>query len=121
MSLQSSKTRGDMASGTAITSQNKDKNLEKKPEVKDLVQQLKKLIEWEQFAENLPKIEQHHIKMIKAENKDNIDGQKRALFNKWLAIYPGAKYSDVIEALEKADENTLANDIQKELKADTEP
>ena len=87
--------------------------MEKRPEVKDLVQQLKKLVRWEQFAENLPKIEQHHIKIIKAENKDNIDGQKRDLFNKWLAIYLGAKYSDVVEALEIAGETTLAGDVRK--------
>ena len=118
-SLQSSKTRKDTTGGTAITSQNKEKKLERKPEVKDLVQQLTKLVHWERFAENLPKIEQHHIEMSKAENNDNIDGQKRALFKMWLEIYPEAKYSDVIEALKKAERNDLANDIQKELEANT--
>ena len=87
--------------------------MEKRPEVRDLVLKLNTLIEWDGFAENLPKIEQHHIKKIKAENKGDIDGQKRALFNKWLAIYPEAKYSDVVEALEKAGETTLAADVRK--------
>ena len=30
--------------------------MEKKPEVKDLVQQLATLVHWEQFTENLPEI-----------------------------------------------------------------
>ena len=110
-SLQSSKTRGD-TTGVTATSQNKENKLEKKPEVKDLMQKLKTLIEWYKFAENLPKIEQHHIKKIKYENKGDIDEQKRALFNKWLAIYPGAKYSDVVEALKTAGETTLADDVR---------
>lgn len=89
--------------------------MEKRPEVKDLVQKLKTLIEWDGFAENLPKIEQHHIQKIKLENKEDIDGQKIALFNKWLAIYPEAKYSDVVKALEKAGETTLADEVRKGL------
>ena len=84
-----------------------------KPEVTDLVQQLEPLVHWQEFAGYLPKIKQHHITKIEVENKDNIDEQKRALFKIWLEIYPEAKYSDVIEALEKAGENALANDSRK--------
>ena len=84
-----------------------------KPEVKDLVLKLDKLNKWEKFAGNLPEIEPHHVQKIKLENKDDIDGQKRALFNKWLAIYPEAKYSNVVEALERAGEKVLAYEVRK--------
>ena len=87
--------------------------MEKRPAVKDLIEQLEKLVHWEHFAVILPKIEQRHIQMIKAENSKNIDGQKIALFNMWLAIYWEAKYSDVVEALEKVGETTLADDVRK--------
>ena len=89
-----------------------------KPEVKDLMQLLKPLVRWERFAESLPGIKQDHIETCKVEN-GNIDGQKRALFNKWLAIYLGAEYSHVIKALETAEEHQLADDVRKWLATKT--
>lgn len=89
--------------------------MEKRPEVKDLVLKLDKFNKWEKFAGNLPEIEPHHIQKIKLENKEDIDGQKIALFNKWLAIYPEAKYSDVVEALKKVGETTLAGEVRNGL------
>ena len=70
---------------------------------------------WTKFAQNLPKIEEDHIDKIKAENKDNIDEQKRALYNKWLEVYPEAKFSDVISALEKSEQKDLAKRIKEEI------
>ena len=90
--------------------------METRPEVKDLVLKLDKLNKWEKFAGNLLlETDQYLIEKIKAENKGDIDGQKRALYINWLARYPGAKYSDVVEALEKAGETTLADEVRKGL------
>ena len=83
--------------------------------VLELVNSLKSLVNWTTFAQNLPQIKEYHIDKIKAENKDNIDEQKRALYNKWLAVYPEAKFSDVINALEKSEQKDLAKRIKEEI------
>ena len=87
-----------------------------------LSEQLKDLVYWEGFAIHLPGIRQPHIDIIKREVRDNIDGQKQALFSKWLQIYPKASWENVIEALEKVDQQTLAVNVCAKLhKADTSP
>ena len=87
--------------------------MDQKPEVKDLVLRLKDLVEWVPFAEQLPGIKQSHIELIKAENRGKINDEKRALFIKWLAVYPDASYNDVINALKEAEEMKLATEIAK--------
>ena len=89
--------------------------MERKPTVLELVNSLKSLVNWTTFAQNLPQIKEYHIDKIKAENKDDIDEQKRALYNKWLAVYPEAKFSDVINALEKSEQKDLAKRIKEEI------
>ena len=89
--------------------------MERRPTVLELVNSLSSLVNWTKFAQNLPKIEEDHIDKIKAENKDNIDEQKRALYNKWLAVYPEAKFSDVISALEKSEQEDLAKKITEKI------
>ena len=85
--------------------------MDQKPEVKDLVLWLKDLVDWVPFAEQLPGITQSHIQMIEAQNRGKINDEKRALFIKWLAVYPDASYKDVVNALKKADEMKLAKEI----------
>ena len=89
--------------------------MERKPTVLELVNSLRSLVNWTTFAQNLPQIKEYHIDKIKAENKDDIDEQKRALYNKWLAVYPEAKFSDVISALEISEQKDLAKRIKKEI------
>ena len=85
--------------------------MDQKPEVKYLVLWLKDLVDWVPFAEQLPGIRQAHIQLIEAQNRGKIDAEKRALFIKWLAVYPGASYNDVVNALEKAEQMELAEEI----------
>ena len=85
--------------------------MDQKPEVKDLVLWLKDLVDWVPFAEQLPGIRQAHIQLIEAQNRGKIDAEKRALFIKWLAVYPDASYKDVVNALEKAEQMELAEEI----------
>ena len=85
--------------------------MDQKPEVKDLALWLKDLVDWVPFAEQLPGIRQAHIQLIEAQNRGKIDAEKRALFIKWLAVYPGASYNDVVNALEKAEQMELAEEI----------
>ena len=85
--------------------------MDQKPEVKDLVLWLKDLVDWVPFAEQLPGIRQAHIQLIKAQNRGKINDEKRELFIKWLSVHPGASYNDVVNALKKAEEIELAEEI----------
>ena len=85
--------------------------MDQKPEVKDLVLWLKDLVDWVEFAEQLPGIRQAHIQLIKAQNRGKINDEKRELFIKWLAVYPEASYNDVVNALKEAEEMELAKKI----------
>ena len=81
--------------------------MEKKPVLK-LVEYLRDLTDWIKFAQHLPGIEERHIDQIKEENKGKVDDQKRALYKKWLELYPDASWNDVIEALGKAERKDIA-------------
>ena len=79
-----------------------------KPTVLKLVEYLVDLIDWAIFAQYLPGIKERHIQKIEQENKGKVDDQKRALYNKWLEVYPDASWNDVIEALKKAERKDIA-------------
>ena len=81
--------------------------MEKPTELK-LFEYLVDLIDWTIFAQYLPGIKERHIQKIEQENKRKVDDQKRALYKKWLEVYPDASWNDVIEALEKAERKDIA-------------
>ena len=85
-----------------------------RPTVQELDQQLKDIVNWERLAIHLPKITQTDIDIIKQDNPLNVNRQKQALFDKWLRSYPNASWDAVVLALEVIDENTLAQNIQKQ-------
>ena len=82
------------------------------PTVGELVEFLQKVAHWERVAIQLPKIDQSHIAIIKKDNSQTED-RIRALYGKWLRVYSDASWKDVILALEKAEENTLAKSLRK--------
>ena len=83
-----------------------------KPTVQQLDQSLEGLIKWKQFALYLPGIIEVHTAVIQEDKKDDVIGQKLLLYEKWLKVYPSASWQDVVHALEKVKENTLANAIK---------
>ena len=85
-----------------------------KPTVLKLVEHLVALTKWIKFAQHLPGIEEEHIDQIKEENKGETDEQKRALYNKWLQVYPEAAWNDVIEALKKAERKDIAVKVKQQ-------
>ena len=91
-------------------------SLSSKPEFNKLTECLDPLIGWEKFGTYLPGIKSEHLQQIQ-EDHQGIDRQKRALYNKWLAIYPEASWQDVINALKTAQENTLAAEIPNKISA----
>ena len=85
-----------------------------RPTVKELDQQLKDIVNWERFAIHLPKITKTDIEIIKRDNPNSTSGQKLALFQQWLRVYPSASWDAVVTALKVIDENTLAENIQNQ-------
>ena len=79
-----------------------------KPTVLKLVEYLVDLTDWIKFAQHLPGIEERHIDQMKKENRDKVDDERRALYKKWLEVYPDASWNDVIEALKKVERNDIA-------------
>ena len=89
---------------------------ERMPEIHELLKWLNVLVEWKAFGLHLPKITDDIIQKIDKETYlKNIDDKKRALYSKWLSVCPTASWNDVIIALEKAKENTLAEDIKQKV------
>ena len=79
-----------------------------RPTVLKLVEYLVDLTDWIKFAQHLPGIEERHIEQIRKENRDKVDEERRAVYKKWLEVYPDASWNDVIEALEKAERKDIA-------------
>ena len=79
---------------------------------RDLDEQLNDLVEWERFGLYLPDMTSHGIEKI-SKQKDSDCLKKLALFKEWLKIYPYPAWEDVIMALEKVGENTLASKIKQ--------
>ena len=84
-----------------------------KPRVVQLVKYLADLIDWTMFAQYLPGIKERHIDQIKEENKGKVNDEKRALYKKWLQVYPKATWNDVIEALEDAEREDIAEKVKQ--------
>jgi hypothetical protein len=78
-----------------------------RPTVAELIELLDDLVEWENFGYFLPGLTSPNVLKIKA-NESDVQSRKRALYNKWLNINPNAQWLDVIIALYRARENTLA-------------
>ena len=52
------------------------------------------------------------ITRIKLENRDDIEGQKRKLFDRWLRADPSASWESVVNALDTVNENVLAKQVR---------
>ncbi|XP_011407711.1 PREDICTED: uncharacterized protein LOC105314955 [Amphimedon queenslandica] len=88
--------------------------IDERPDIFLLLQWLEPLVDWKPFGLGLPGITHSDILKIEAENK-KIDEQKSALYSKWLKMAPTATWADVINALSNNKENTLVQDIRRNL------
>ena len=79
-----------------------------------LVEWLDSLVDWKIFGLYLPAITDDTISKIKVDEK-NVSERKIELYSKWLKICPTATWSNVITALERMKENSLAKDIKQKL------
>lgn len=88
------------------------------PSVSELDFHLKELVKWEGFALQLPNIKSADIQIILSDQKNDVQSQRRALYEKWLRVHPSASWDDVITALGKVDENTIAENLRIKLVED---
>ena len=76
-----------------------------------LEEHLKDLVEWENVAIHLPGITPVDTDMITKEHR-SINDQKLAFYKLWLRRYPSPIWEDVITALKKNKDYTLAERIK---------
>ena len=88
--------------------------IDDRPDISLLTQWLEPLVDWKPFGYCLPGITQHDVSIIEAESS-SVNDRKRKLYSKWLSVYPEATWNDVITALTIRRENTLAQNIKKEI------
>ena len=74
---------------------------------------LKQLVKWQHVATYLTEIEQSTIQIIERNHKNDVADQKLELCREWLRVYPHATWEDVVEALCKANENSIAENIKE--------
>ena len=89
--------------------------MERKPEMPELLDWLQELVDWQTFALFLPKMEKHFVAIIEKNKVGDIPGQKIAMYDRWLRVYPEANWGHVIDALEKAKEVDLVKKVKKNL------
>ena len=87
---------------------------------RDLDEQLNDLVEWERFGLYLPGMTSHGIEKI-TKQKDSDCLKKLALYKEWLKICPSPAWEDIIMALEKVGENTLASKIKQKTNTCSSP
>ena len=95
-----------------------DPGMSVRPMYDQLIELLDTLVNWQKFGTFLPGIKNEHIQVIECENR-RIDQQKAALFSKWLSVLPEASWQDVLSALEKSQEYSLASKVYQKLNATT--
>ena len=82
-----------------------------RPTESELDLKLAELVNWQRFATHLPDLTRGDIEQIEQDNRD-VQKQKLELYGTWLRRCPNASWKDVVLALEKARENTLADIIK---------
>ena len=93
-----------------------DTALSVRPKYDQLIGLLDTLVKWQTFGTFLTGIERQDIEKIEADSSiKGIDQQKAALFTKWLSVHPEASWQDVLFALEKSQENSLASKVYQKL------
>ena len=78
--------------------------------------ELTELVNWQRFATHLPDLTRGDMEEIELDNRD-VQRQKLELYGTWLRRCPNASWNDIVLALEKSKEITLANVIKMKFNA----
>ena len=82
-----------------------------RPNESELDIELAELVNWQRFATHLPNLTRGDIEQIEQDNRD-VQQQKLELFGTWLRRCPNASWNNIVLALEKSKQNTLADNIK---------
>ena len=91
-----------------------DPAISNRPKYDQLIELLDTLVNWQKFGTFLPGIKSEYIQVIERDIRGT-DLQKAALFSKWLSINPEVSWQDVLLALEKSQNYTLASRVYQKL------
>ncbi len=80
---------------------------------------LRDLTNWQLFGSFLPGIHSSDITIIENDKDSDMNNQKIALYHKWLSVCPTASWKDVVNALEKIGELTIAGSVQAKYYSNT--
>lgn len=95
----------------SIKLQVEDPVLLQTPTIAKLVELLKTLTEWEDFAIYLLEHGHGHVQQEIAKQNLSVKSCKIAIFGEWLKRDPSASWKKVVTALEKAEQHTLAKTV----------
>ena len=85
--------------------------------VKHLAETLHHLVQWQNVAIHLPHVTSTtHIERIEQDFPHNTGCQRIAVFTEWLDKCPQASWYDVLQALVKAGEIKLADNLHEKLR-----
>ena len=83
-----------------------------RPTLNDLMKELVSVVNWQQLMINMGVEKYENDKIERNFSSDN-DRQKQEAFDKWLRMKPDACWKDVIDALYKMKEVTLASSLAR--------
>ena len=86
-------------------------SLSSRPTDSELDVELAELVNWQRFATHLTDLTRGDIEQIEQDKRD-VQQQKLELYGTWLRRCPNASWNDIVLALEKSKETTLANVIK---------
>ncbi len=84
----------------------------RRPVLKDLLNELVSVNDWQLLMINMG-VEKFENDKIERNHPNDIERQKQEAFEKWLKTKPDACWKDVIDALYKMKEITLASSLEK--------
>ena len=82
-----------------------------RPTENELDFELAELVNWQRFATHLPDLTRGDIDQIEQNNRD-VQRQKLELYGTWLRRCPNASWNDIVLALKRSRENSLADAIK---------
>ncbi len=82
------------------------------PVLKDLMKELVSVVNWQLLMINMG-VEKFENDKIEINFRCDIDRQKQEAFDKWLRMKPDACWKDVIDALYKMNDITLASSLAR--------
>ena len=90
-----------------------------RPTESELDLELAELVNWQRFATHLPDLTRGDIEQIEQDHRDDVQRKKLELYGRWLTRCPNASWNNIVLALEKSNEFTLANVIKRKLYVQT--